>query len=419
MIKKVVSLLLFSLTNVLVAQDFKTLSSQEIDKENFAKALSYLEQAVASNSNDAEAWYLLGHTLHWLSYDSAPLPGFDQHTSDRVLDCMQKALTLDPTLRNCYSVIGSEHGARAEHELRTGNRLGFVRELRLGRQAGAYPDWLLEYARNTLNSCDSNAILFVGGDADVFPSWYSQFIDSVRTDVTLIPVSFLDRPWFILALKYGFENTIRPVVMPWGREQILDMHISKWTIQTIDLPVPPGAQRRYSVADSTFRWVLTPDLQRDDRKLLSINRIIMLGMLKANNWQRPVHFSLGCQSWMLLDLNACLQLHAMTLQFVPFPVRARKVNMDATTRFLTNSNNFVRLPTFKDQDIPYISAPLNNYRFVYLQTCDSLLHEGNFNGARLIMDAMEENVPASVLPMPKGWRTEIDDLRSRIKSQAR
>ena len=414
----ILSLLFFCFANELIAQDFKTLASKEIDNENFAKAIRYLEQAVASNPNDAEAWYLLGHSLHWLSYDSALLPGFDKRVSDRILDCMQKALTLDPRLRNCYSVIGSERGARAEEELQSGNRARFINELRLGRSAGAYPDWLLEYARNTLNSCDSNSILFANGDANVFPAWYCQNVEGVRTDVTLCPVALLESPWFVLALKFGVDSVIQPVAMPWTREQIMDLHLSKWTNQNIELPIPRGAQRRYGTPDSVFQWFLTSDVKRDDRSMLSVNRIVMLGLIRANNWVRPVHFSLGFQAWTLADLKEHLRINAMTVELVPFSVKqdlAFKVNIAPTVRFLTNADNFRRLITLKDEDIPYISPPMNNYRLPYLLACDSLLSTGDFKTAKIVFEAMGKNVPESVLPIPEGWKPRFDELRRRIK----
>jgi hypothetical protein len=414
-------LLLFSMCNVLIAQDFKTLAAKEIEAENFANAVRYLEQAVTLNPNDAEAWYRLGHCLHWLSYDSVPIPGYDQRASDRILNCMQKALSLDPRLRNCYSVIGSEYGMRAELQLQSGKRAGFIRQLRLARNAGGYPDWLLEYARNILNSCGPDAILFTGGDAEVFPIWYCQFIDNVRTDVTLAPVPLLDRPWFILTLKSGLDSSIRPAAMPWTREQIMDLHVSKWTAQALDLPVPLEVLRRFGVNDSTFQWVLPADLQRDDRNLLSINRIVTLGLLRANNWQRPVHFSLGCHSWMLSNLNDHLQFHGFTYELVPFSIKdkGRKVSIETTTRFLMSPDNFRQLTTLKDQDIPYISGPLKNYRLVYWHTCDSLLRSGDLKSARLVFEAMETNVPASALPMSEGEKTAFDEMRTKIKASTR
>jgi hypothetical protein len=416
--KIIICLLSLLSYNLLIAQNFKTLADKEIDDENYPKAISYLEQVVASNPKDAEAWYLLGHCLHWLYYDSVPFTGYDQRASDRVLDCLQKALTLDPHFRNCYGVIGSEYGARAVNELQAGNRLNFINQLRLGQKAGGYPDWLLEYARNTLNSCGQDAILFAGGDAEVFPIWYCQFIENVRTDVTLIPMPLLDRPWFILILKAGLNDFIQPVAMTWTREQIMDMHKTKWTTRTVDLSIPLEAQRRFNTTDSSFQWTLTPDIQSNDRNFLSINRIILLGLLSANNWQRSVHFTLGCQPWMLSDLNDHLQLHGISTEFVPFSteVTGKKINIEATTRLLKDANNFQKVVNLKNQNIPSISPVLTNYRIAYWQTCDSLLHSGNFKSACLIFDLMEANVPESVFPMPDGWKTEFDNLRERIKA---
>ncbi|MGA9406302.1 MAG: tetratricopeptide repeat protein [Bacteroidota bacterium] len=415
--KIILSTLFFAICNLVTAQNLKTLADSEINDENYPKAISYLEQAIASNPNDAEAWYLLGHCLHWLHYDSVPLIGDERHTSDRVLDCMQKALALDPHLRNCYAVIGSEYGGRAVKELRAGNLAGFMTELRLGKKAGGYPEWLLEYARNTLHSCNPDAILIAGGDADIFPVWYCQFIEHIRPDVTLIPVTLLDRPWFILILKSGLDDFIRPVGMTWTREQIMEMHPAKWTSRSIDFSVPSEAQRRFDTNDSSFQWILTPDLQRNDRTFLSINKIILLGLLTANNWHRPVHFTLGCPQWILSDLDDHLQLHCTTTELVPFSIKAKgkKINIEATTRFLTDTNNFRRLATLKEQNIPSISPVLANYRAVYWQTCDSLLHSGDFKSARLVFDMMETNVPTSLLPMPDSWKNEIDNLRERIK----
>ncbi len=54
-----------------------------------------------------------------------------------------------------------------------------------------------EFAYNLLNSCDKNAILFVSGDNETFPLWYLQYCEGIRTDVSIINISYLNTDWYI------------------------------------------------------------------------------------------------------------------------------------------------------------------------------------------------------------------------------
>jgi hypothetical protein len=46
---------------------------------------------------------------------------------------LRKSLQLDPTLRDAYSLIGSEYGSRALSQLQAKNANGFIEQLRAGR----------------------------------------------------------------------------------------------------------------------------------------------------------------------------------------------------------------------------------------------------------------------------------------------
>jgi hypothetical protein len=76
---------------------------------------------------------------------------------------------LDPDLGDACYMIGAEYGARALADLQRGDLAGAAQQYRLGREAGGYPDWMVQAARNVLRSCPPGTLLFVGGDAMASP----------------------------------------------------------------------------------------------------------------------------------------------------------------------------------------------------------------------------------------------------------
>ena len=78
----------------------------------------------------------------------------------------------------------------------------------------------IDFARNYLESCPKNAILFTNGDNDTYPLWYAQNVEKVRTDVRVVNFSLLNAAEYADQLRQAAYESA-PIKLSFTPEQYM------------------------------------------------------------------------------------------------------------------------------------------------------------------------------------------------------
>ncbi len=216
----------------------------------------------------------------------------------------------------------------------------------------------VDSAKNLLNSCAPNAILFTGGDNDTFPLWYVQEVEGFRTDVRVCNLSLLNTDWYIkqmkqqayesepLPISLNFENYIQGkndqiyfVEKPQYKSGInLAGYIQLVKTDNPEIRQESGRGDYYTTLPSKNLYLnidknavlatgAVPDTLRGqvlDRLAWNIGTntlekkdLIILDMIVTNNWKRPIYFSTTLSGSNFLNLKDYTQLEGLAHRLMP------------------------------------------------------------------------------------------------------
>ncbi len=390
--KKIILLLFFPVC--LYGQSLKS----ALEKQDYNEVIRLLKDSLQKNPNDPKLYCDLGHYYHYRAYDWRPLIGYNQTYSDSIMFFLEKAISIDPNYREPYYWLNAQYGARARDAISSNQTAKYKHEYQSSRDKGAMPKWLLEFARNTLNSCDSNAILFTYGDLTLNAISYLQLFEKLRTDISAIPVWFSGRPGNAKLYKHGVKNIIKPVNIRFSDEQIMEMRPYQWDTLNIKVKVSSKVKHQYNLNNDYFNWKLIPDMTSDGSPCMSPWLALFAEIIEANQFERPVYFAAGFRKESLAGLLPYTINCGIVKKLVPFLTKGTTFEFDIKVfeKILLNKNNFVDFKDVEKNNFPNNSQMLLNYHGAFWQLSEHYKKYGIKNTVSL-KDFIRSNLSSEIL----------------------
>jgi Protein of unknown function (DUF2723) len=297
-----------------------------------------------------------------------------------------------------------------------------------------------DLAKDYLESCPPNALLFSFGDNDTYPLWYAQEVEGIRPDVRVMVNTLLGTDWYMNELRYkvnqndSFDVIFTPEQIMGDRRNVAyftdkipgfdqskyyDLYsILKNVVASDDQrytnPADNGSvvnmvpTRKFLLPVDSAAAVMTeaahpgdsvlPALQMDipaGRRVLYKNDLAMLAVIASSKWKRPICFT-SPQELSNLGLDKYVRMRGMVYQLAP--VTTGGADNDASYKLIMEKFAYGNAGTdgvYYDEEN---RRHLNSIKFAHAQIAMSLAAAGKKDSARKVLEHYDQNVLQSNMP---------------------
>ncbi len=283
-----------------------------------------------------------------------------------------------------------------------------------------------DYAYNLLQSCDKDAILITNGDNDTFPIWCLQAVYGIRTDVRVVNLSLGQIDWYNLQLKNERPYGALTVPMTFTDAQLKQLRATEWDDKIISIDVPQSAYPdTMKVKPDKLTWKMPASLHvnQSGRTVNAVraNDLLVLDIIRANKWQRPIYFSMTVSEDYYIGLNDYLLIEGMAQRIVPYKVGETQygsgINIEKTVHDIMQPAKEIS----KTPQQGFLYRGLNNtkifydqtqrrmvdgYRMLFLRLAHKYQEMKDYDNVKMTLNAMDEFISRKVIDMD--YRFEFD-----------
>ncbi|HEY4800803.1 MAG TPA: DUF2723 domain-containing protein, partial [Bacteroidia bacterium] len=218
-----------------------------------------------------------------------------------------------------------------------------------------------DFAEAYLESCAKNAIIFTNGDNDTFPLWYAQEVEGYRTDVRVINLSLANTDWYVDQLRRRqYESAPIPLLLgqdkyaqgshdfvpirtsdkvknefldlkdmvnfmgsddarakiPWGEKPINYLPTTKFHLPVDSTNFKNTLNKNALSSKKPILPAIDWDLGK--KSYIMKNDMLVLDILAANNWTRPVYFAVTVGPEAFVGLEKYFQIEGLAYHVVPY-----------------------------------------------------------------------------------------------------
>lgn len=300
-----------------------------------------------------------------------------------------------------------------------------------------------DLAKNYLESCAPNAILFTYGDNDTYPLWYVQEVENFRPDVRIVNLSLLSADWYVRQMKEkvneaeglpismknsqfkqgtrdGMSYMDRGFKTPIELGSVLDVLLSDNPNDQVEYQ--DGSRSNYlftkkfkltvnkedvvsnSVVPAKWQGNIVDSMVWDYNKdYVSKAELAIFDILVHNDWERPIYFATTVPNSNYLGLDNYLINEGFAMRLMPVKFdqtddemhMGESVNTEALYENTMNKfvwGNLADARYLDPESYGMLSLIINNFSTL----SQSLIEEGKPEEAQKVLDKCLAVIPQRI-----------------------